>query len=148
VSAFYDYSAFHSLAKAAPTNIASTNSGAGTYKQVFSDLTASASANNYMGMHTLSSYDANACAAYCDQASGCKAFNLFIERDPSLNPTANDNNAPTVWGTWCPNPASITNYKCTLWGSSFDQSAATNQGGWREQFQVAITGSDAWTLGN
>jgi hypothetical protein len=48
----------------------------------------------------------------------------------------------------CPNPKSITNYKCTLWGSNLDASTATNQGGYREQFQVVVVGSNGYDKTN
>ena len=72
----------------------------------------------------------------------------YIERDPSLNPTKNDSTYdpgyPTVWGQDCPNPPSMTSYKCTLWGSKIDASTATNTGEKRKDFVVAITGSDGY----
>ncbi|RAL60577.1 hypothetical protein DID88_009772 [Monilinia fructigena] len=40
--------------------------------------------------------------------------------------------------------ASITNYKCTLWGSGVDSASATNSGQWRDSFQVVITGSNGY----
>lgn len=90
------------------------------------------SASNYMGLYTLTSFDTLACAQKCDAAPGCLAINLYIERDPTLDPN-NDN---------CPNPPSTTNYKCTLWGAPVVAEEATNKGQWRDQFQVVITGSN------
>jgi hypothetical protein len=54
-----------------------------------------------MGLHTLNAFDTLTCASLCDQASGCLAFNMYIERDPTLDP--ND--------SLCPNPPSLVNYK-------------------------------------
>lgn len=54
-----------------------------------------------------------------------------MERDPKWDPT-----------DACPNPASITNYKCTLWGSAVTEQTATNVGQWRNQFHVGVTGSN------
>ena len=44
----------------------------------------------------------------------------------------------------CPNPPSTTNFKCTLWGAPVVQEQATNQGQWRDSFQVVITGSNGY----
>lgn len=65
----------------------------------------------------------------------------FAERDPTVNPSTNQSTAPTVWGRDCPNPPSMTSFKCTLWGSSIDSDDATNQGQYREEFDVVITAS-------
>ena len=139
------------MASAAPTVVASFNlaSGSGNaYLQTFKDLNASSSANSYLGLYTLTSYNVSDCAAHCDSTNLCTSFNIYIERDPSQNPTKNDSTAPTVWGYYCPNPSSITNYKCTLWGSNLDASTATNQGGYREDFQVVVTGSNGYDSTN
>ena len=153
-SAFYNYAPFHSMASAAATTISAAASTATAssvpmvYQQTFKDLNGSSSAQSYLGMYTLQTYNAAQCASYCDSTTLCTAFNLFIERDPSVNPTKNDSTAPTVWGYYCPNPASMTSYKCTLWGSNLDASTATNQGQWREDFQVVITGSNGYDKTN
>ena len=86
----------------------------------------------YMGLYTLKSYDVLGCASKCDQASGCVAFNMYLERDPSVDPNAAN----------CPNPASTTNFKCTLWGAYVAASQATNYGQYRDDFQVVIGGSN------
>lgn len=106
------------------------------YAEVFVNVNASLSASNYMGLYTLSSFDTLGCASKCDQASGCQAFNMYIERDPSINPN----------NTNCPNPSSITNYKCTLWGAPVSAVEANNFGQNRDQFQVVITGSNGMLL--
>lgn len=112
-------------------NIAVTPDG---YTVVMQNGNASLSASNYMGLTTLTSYDTLGCASRCDQASGCEAFNVYIERDPTLDPNADS----------CPNPPSLTNYKCTLWGAPVSASEATNNGQWRDSFQVIIAGSNAY----
>lgn len=118
------------------------------YTQVFKDLIGAVSAQSYIGLYSLQTYDVAGCAAKCDSTDLCTAFNIFVERDPSLNPSNNDSTAPTVWGYYCPNPPSMTVYKCTLWGSNIDSSMATNTGETREQFQVVITGSDGYDKTN
>ncbi|MCJ1229635.1 hypothetical protein MMC12_006304 [Toensbergia leucococca] len=104
------------------------------YTQVFVNLAGSLSASMYMGLYTLPSFDTLSCASLCDQAQGCSAFNMYIERDPSLDPNAAS----------CPNPPSTTNYKCTLWGAPVCAQEATNLGQWRDSFQVVITGSNGY----
>lgn len=106
------------------------------YSLVFKDKDASLSASNYMGLYTLKTFDTYDCASKCDQASGCEAFNLYIERDPSLSPNKDN----------CPNPPSTTNYKCTLWGVPVAIEEATNKGQYRADFQVVITGSNGMIL--
>lgn len=110
------------------------------YVNTFKDLNASTSANSYLTYETLTSYNVSGCAAFCDNVDLCTAFNIYIERDPSLNPTSGDASN----GTYCPNPASITNYKCSLWGSSIDASSATNYGTTWDEFQVVIAGSNGY----
>ena len=118
--AFYAMPTFHAMASAAPTCIPSTSWSANSvYERNFTDLNAAVTTSNYLGYYTLESYNASACAAHCDSVSSCTAFNIYIERDPSVNPSKNDSTAPTVWGYWCPNPASTTNYKCSLWAVSY-----------------------------
>jgi hypothetical protein len=102
------------------------------YSSAFTNLAGSLSASNYMGLYTLTSYDTLGCASKCDQADGCQAFNMYIERDPSVDPNAAN----------CPNPPSITNYKCTLWGAPVVAKEATNTGQYRDSFQVVIAGSN------
>lgn len=104
------------------------------YSLAFSNLNASLNALNYMGLYTLTSYDTLGCANLCDRASGCIAFNMYAERDPTLDPNA----------AKCPNPPSLTNYKCTLWGTPVCDKEATNYGQWRDSFQVVIAASNAY----
>ncbi|KAF1344800.1 hypothetical protein BDV97DRAFT_373159 [Delphinella strobiligena] len=104
------------------------------YQEAFTGLNGPLSALNYMGLYTLTSYDTLGCASKCDQASGCVAFNMYAERDPSLD--ANNANRP--------NPPSTVNYKCTLWGAPVCDEEATNHGQYRAQFQVVITASSAY----
>jgi hypothetical protein len=114
------------------------------YANTFKDLNASVSANSYLGLQTLSSYNVQGCSEWCDNTTLCTGFNIYIERDPSLNPTSGDASK----GEYCPNPSSITNFKCTLWGSGVDAEAATNFGQGRESFQVVIVGSNGYEKTN
>ncbi|KAL8940557.1 MAG: hypothetical protein Q9216_002744 [Gyalolechia sp. 2 TL-2023] len=104
------------------------------YSRVFANKDGSLSASRYMGLHTLKSFDTLGCASLCDQANGCEAFNMYIERDPSVAPNAAD----------CPDPASTTNYKCTIWGAPVSEVQANNKGQWRASFHVVITGSNGY----
>lgn len=111
------------------------------YTTSFSGLTGSVSLSTYMGLYTLNKYDPALCASYCDQATGCLGINLYFERDPSVNPA-----------DACPNPASMTNIKCTLWGSQVTAASANNEGQWRgpgdaqgQAFHVVIAGSNGYS---
>ncbi|KAJ9628814.1 hypothetical protein H2203_002717 [Taxawa tesnikishii (nom. ined.)] len=96
------------------------------YTASFVALQGATQQNTYMGYYTLQKYDPSACAAYCNQATGCLGFNIYFERDPSIQPADG-----------CPNPASLTNIKCSLYGSAVVAASATNSGQWRDQFQQA-----------
>jgi hypothetical protein len=94
-SAFLSYSAFASAASAA-----ATPSG---YPPPVPTLHASNHAYGYLGFTNLASYDSEKCASKCNAISGCAAFNLYYERDPSKDP-----------GTGCENPSSTTNIKVNI----------------------------------
>ncbi|KAI9785603.1 MAG: hypothetical protein M1816_000349 [Peltula sp. TS41687] len=107
------------------------------YTVSFRSKKGSVSGNTYMGYKTLESYNTVECAQFCDATYGCAGFNIYYERDPSFNPAQA-----------CPNPASTTNIKCSLWGSPVTPESATNEGQWRgpmdqngEAFHVVIAGS-------
>ncbi|KAF4638047.1 hypothetical protein G7Y89_g21 [Cudoniella acicularis] len=95
------------------------------------------SANTYLGLETLESYNVSLCGEYCNKKALCTGFNIFIERDPSLSLATN-----------CTLPSSITNYKCTLWGSGVDTVSVTNFGQSRGDFQVVVTGFDGFEKPN
>ncbi|KAI0160361.1 hypothetical protein GGR57DRAFT_499771 [Xylariaceae sp. FL1272] len=105
------------------------------YTQTFKDLDAAVNANTYLGLYTLTSYNVSGCAAACDSTDLCTAFNIYIERDPAWNPEQCS----------CSVPPSITNFKCTLWGSGVDSAAATNSGQSRGDFEVVITSSNGYS---
>jgi len=104
------------------------------YQVSFKNLKAAVNANSYMGLYTLKTYDTIKCQQLCDAANLCTAFNMYFERDPTVDP-----------GDACPNPPSFTNIKCTLWGSGVTTEAAVNAGQYRIQFQVVIAGSNGYT---
>jgi hypothetical protein len=49
-----------------------------------------------------------------------------------------------VPGPACPNPPSVTNIKCALWGSSISYATATNEGQYQDDFHVVIAGSNGY----
>ncbi|KAK6206887.1 hypothetical protein QIS74_13375 [Colletotrichum tabaci] len=130
VDAFLAYQEFHQDAQNAKTPAG--------YASTFKDLDASVNANSYLGLYTLKSYDVAQCASLCDSTKLCTGINIYVERDPSINPA----------GCTCSNPPSISNYKCTLWGSGVEQAAATNTGEGRNGFQVVIAGSNGYEKTN
>lgn len=107
------------------------------YQKTFSNQNASVSANSYLGLQTMRTYDPLGCSQWCDNTTLCTGFNIFHERDPSLDP-----------GLDCLNPPTIVNYKCTLWGSGVELAAANNFGQWRMSYQVVISGSNGYEKTN
>ncbi|KAI9861299.1 MAG: hypothetical protein M1824_002506 [Vezdaea acicularis] len=121
----------------AEPNFASTASNAPVpagYTNVFTNLQGSTGQDGYLGYKLLKNYDPYQCQQYCDQTTGCVAFNLYLERDPSLAPA-----------DACTNPAADTNVKCSIWGLPISAASAGNQGQYRSQFQVVITASNGYT---
>ncbi|KAG9551233.1 glycoside hydrolase, partial [Aureobasidium melanogenum] len=124
--AFLAYSDFSATADSAKTP-----SG---YYNTFTNLQASNNAYGYMGYTVLSEYSAQTCADKCDAIKGCAAFNIYFERDPTVNP----NDAS------CANPSSTTNIKCVFWGGPVTTENAKNNGQWRKDFHVVIAGSNGY----
>jgi len=75
---------------------AATPSG---YQRVFQNLKGSTSLYYYMGYNTLPKYDTTSCANMCNSIALCQSFNIYFERDPSVDPDS---------GTGCSNPPSTT----------------------------------------
>ncbi|RMJ21639.1 hypothetical protein PHISP_07491 [Aspergillus sp. HF37] len=123
---FKHYEPFHALA--------SNASIPDTYGQTFEDLDAAVNANTYLGYQILESYDVDACADICNDDPQCSGFNIYIERDPSINSRKCS----------CKDPPSITNYKCSIWGSGVTAAAATNDGQNRGDFEVVIVASNGY----
>ncbi|TGO55923.1 hypothetical protein BOTNAR_0234g00140 [Botryotinia narcissicola] len=103
------------------------------YTLAFSELKGSTQTTSYLGYKTLKSYDTVECAQYCDQQDGCIAFNIYFERDPTVDP-----------GYKCSNPPSTINYKCVKWGVQIKKETATNTGQYRKDFRVVISGSNGY----
>lgn len=105
------------------------------YSNKFVNLGGANSAYAYMGYTVVDTgYDVNYCASQCDKKDGCLAFNIYFERDPTIEP-----------GDGCTNPPAFASIKCSFWGSALDSRTATNTGQWRAGFEVAIAGSNAYT---
>jgi len=68
------------------------------YKAAFRNEDGSTSQDGCQGYYLLQTYNTTQCAEYCNNVSGCSAFNIFFERDPLVNP------APA-----CPNPLPTNN---------------------------------------
>jgi len=105
------------------------------YSTSFTNQLAGVSAPNYLGYQQLSSYDTNACAAYCNARSDCSAFNIYIQRTPTFIPD-----------DACPNPSAAAQITCALYGSPLSASQATNIGQYRKDFMVVIQGSNGYNL--
>jgi hypothetical protein len=123
----------------ADANIADQATGAKTptgYYQNFANKQSANSALNYKGYYVVPSatYDVQWCANKCDAMAGCFSFNIYFERDPTVDPGAN-----------CPDPEAFANIKCSFWGTGLDEKTLTNPGQWREKFWVQIAGSNAYT---
>ncbi|EPE29376.1 hypothetical protein GLAREA_00536 [Glarea lozoyensis ATCC 20868] len=127
---FKDYQLFSDKANfyALPANVPQG------YTLGFSNLKASTSMLPYLGFKTLDKYDPIACQVYCDQQEGCTAFNLYYERDPTVDP----NDAS------CDNPPSLTNIKCVRWGAAVSTATVVNKGQTRGNFSVVIAGSNGY----
>ncbi|KAF1834016.1 hypothetical protein BDW02DRAFT_499262 [Decorospora gaudefroyi] len=106
------------------------------YSKSFTDLTASTHQIGYLTYKNIESgnYDVNACAAFCNSEEFCQGFNIYYERDPSVDPAAS-----------CANPDPITNVKCAIYGYPVSENSATNQGEHREGFEVVIAGSNGYS---
>lgn len=105
------------------------------FNAVFTNTGASPNADQYLGYTLMDTYDVQTCANKCNAITGCKSFNVYFERDPSVDP----NDAS------CDNPASVTNIKCVWWGSTISTQNNVNTGQFRGKFEVAIAGSNGYT---
>jgi hypothetical protein len=107
------------------------------YRKEFTDKTGSTQQIGYLTYKVIEdgSYNVQQCADFCDNEKFCLGFNIYYERDPQKNP------APE-----CPSPDPMTNVKCSIFGYPVAEASATNEGQWREQFQVVIVGSNGMYL--
>jgi hypothetical protein len=112
---------------------ATTPSG---YVQTFQDQKASLEGCGYMGYSTYATYDVLKASQDCSKITGCKGFNIFYERDPSVEPGY----------TNCKDPSSTTMIKASFWGNNVAPLVATNYGQYRSDFHVVIAGSNGYSL--
>jgi hypothetical protein len=107
------------------------------YRKEFTDEAGSTQQVGYLTYKNIEdgSYNVQQCADFCDSEKFCLGFNIYYERDPEKNP------APE-----CASPDPITNVKCSIFGYPVAKASATNEGQWREQFQVVIVGSNGTYL--
>ncbi|THY05458.1 hypothetical protein D6D01_09999 [Aureobasidium pullulans] len=115
-------------------NIALSAQTPSDYSLAFSNKQASSNALGYLGFDTMDEYDVAKCAQQCTAKFGCSSFNIYFERDPSLDPT------PQA----CPDPPSVTMIKCVYWGGQATDSNTVNVGQPRADFKVAIAGSNGY----
>jgi hypothetical protein len=65
-----------------------------------------------MGYSTVNTFDTELCVTKCNEKEGCLGFNIYVERDPSLNP----------------GPDAVANIKCSFWVGPVYTDTATNTG--------------------
>ncbi|RMZ75472.1 hypothetical protein DV738_g5463, partial [Chaetothyriales sp. CBS 135597] len=87
----------------------------------------------YLGYDSLTSYNTEECADNCDALDGCRAINIYFERDPVVTP-----------GEDCPDPDSTTVIKCVYWGTAIGPDTATNREQRHRDFEVAVAGSNGY----
>ena len=152
-SDFLSNNTLHALARGSPSVLAEPfvaygiagQGGSGPF--IWKDLEAAANAPGYLGYTTLTSYNPYACLEYCENqasqatANKCTAFNIYIERDPLLDPSRLP--APG-YPAGCPNPPPTGNVKCSIYSNPLTTASATNAGQYRDDFHVVITASNAY----
>lgn len=104
----------------------------------YQNLSAASSTGGYLGYQEITSYNTSYCAAQCCGFwPGCSSFNIYYERNPTVDPGDN-----------CTDPASTTRIKCSFWSQSLSPSDATNSGQYCANFHVVIAGSNAYNAGS
>ncbi|KAF2227831.1 hypothetical protein BDZ85DRAFT_8275 [Elsinoe ampelina] len=87
----------------------------------------------YMFYTDMSSYNATACGEICKNTNGCRSFNMYFERSPSLAPASS-----------CPNPNAYTAVRCAFYSTFIKATDVVNSGQWRQDFGVVITGANGY----
>jgi hypothetical protein len=103
------------------------------YDLVYSNAHSSSTSTSYLGYTELPIYSPQTCSRRCDATTGCKAFNIFFERTPTLKV-----------GEQCRNSLSSTTIKCALWGEELGEGDGKNKGYRTWDFQVVVAGSNAY----
>jgi hypothetical protein len=106
------------------------------FTQTFVNKQASLEGCGYLGYTPYDTYNVAQAAQDCLNKDGCRGFNIYYERDPSVTPDYTD----------CKNPASTTVIKAAFFGNTVSPSGATNVGQYRSDFQVIIAGSNGYAL--
>lgn len=105
------------------------------YTKSFLNAFGSVNADGYIGYYQLPSFSVKDCAAICtDVGDSCQAFNIYYERNPTVDPDIKS----------CPNPKSATSVRCALWGSKINATQAVNIGQWRANFMTVVSGSNGY----
>ncbi|KAH9861439.1 hypothetical protein J1614_011185 [Plenodomus biglobosus] len=115
-------------------NLAKSAKAPSSYEQAFVNFNGAIEGSGYLAYKELTSYDVNACSAYCDATSTCTGFNIFIERAPKWNPNQCS----------CSSPDSVARFKCSIFGQDITKTAATNVGQNQGSFEVVIVGSNGY----
>ncbi|USP81973.1 uncharacterized protein yc1106_09247 [Curvularia clavata] len=99
------------------------------------------SSSKYMLYSKLETYDVQACADICDVHRGCDAFNIYVQREPSVVP-----------GAGCPNPKAIFTTICALYSEPVSLAQCTNAGQYMgpedangKAFRTAVRASNIYT---
>ncbi|PNS21664.1 Protein hir1 [Sphaceloma murrayae] len=87
----------------------------------------------YMFYTDMSSYNATACGEICTNSQGCRSFNMYFERSPTVAP-----------GNGCVNPTAYTAIRCAFYSTNIKSTDVLNNGQWRRDFGVVISGSNAY----
>ncbi|KAF4554686.1 Hypothetical protein D9617_4g004410 [Elsinoe fawcettii] len=119
------------------TNLTTAASSVATidgFTTIFSGLLGVAQKPLYYMFYTdMSSYNATACGEICKNTDGCRSFNMYFERSPSLAP-----------GSSCPNPTAYTAVRCAYYSTFIKATDVVNSGQWRRDFGVVITGANGY----
>lgn len=78
------YSADAFLADPEYSYLANNASAPDGFTKSFADMNASVQDPSYLGVHTLQSYDTEACKTHCEQEKDCLSFNVYVVRTPSV----------------------------------------------------------------
>ncbi|KAL9103931.1 MAG: hypothetical protein Q9163_001079 [Psora crenata] len=104
------------------------------YKLAFGNVQALESSTVFLATLILDSYDPQSCASHCDGDSSCASFATVIERDPSVYINA----------VTCPNPPSVTRFRCTFFGAAATEAPASSEGAVVAQFHVVWAGGNVY----
>ncbi|KAI7774550.1 hypothetical protein LA080_008249 [Diaporthe eres] len=88
-----------------------------------------------MNWINLASYDVPGFANQCTNTVGCRSFDVYFQRSPTVAPSTDNS---------CPNPPSQCHIVCLLYNGTFTTADFINTGEWRGQFQVVIAGSNVF----